>query len=84
MGAFFSLTDISADEFGEGSFDKGFYFWVPVGLFSSRYQKRNFGWGLRPITRDGAQYINHGYPLWGVTDNVSNNKLRKNLDDFFD
>ena len=29
---FFSLTDISAEEFGEGSFDKGFYF-----LCSSRY-----------------------------------------------
>ena len=26
MGAFFSLTDISFEEFGEGSFDKGFYF----------------------------------------------------------
>ena len=26
MGAFFSLTDISEEEFGEGSFDKGFIF----------------------------------------------------------
>ena len=26
LGAFFTLTDISDEEFGEGSFDKGFYF----------------------------------------------------------
>ena len=31
MGAFFSLTDISEQEFGEGSFDKGFLFPYPYG-----------------------------------------------------
>jgi hypothetical protein len=30
MGAFFALTDISEFEFGEGSFDKGFYFHIPI------------------------------------------------------
>ena len=34
VGAFFSLTDISFEEFGEGSFDKGFYFHVPLEIFS--------------------------------------------------
>ena len=43
MGAFFSLTDISEEEFGEGSFDKGFYFWVPVELFSGRHFKQHLG-----------------------------------------
>ncbi len=84
VGAFFSLTDISAEEFGEGSFDKGFYFWIPVEIFSKRYFKRNFGWGLRPITRDGAASLNHGYPLWGVTDSSSEYKLRSQIDDFYD
>ena len=37
-------------------------------MFSGRYFKRTFGWGLRPITRDGAQSLIFGYPLWGVTD----------------
>lgn len=84
MGAFFSLTDISEEEFGEGSFDKGFYFWVPVELFSGRHFKRTFGWGLRPITRDGAQSLIYAYPLWGVTDTSNNHRFRRRIDEIFD
>ena len=68
VGAFFSLTDISKKEFGEGSYDKGFYFLVPIDIISPSYQMRTFTWGLRPVTRDGAAEITHGLPLWGVTD----------------
>lgn len=84
IGAFFSLTDISAEEFGEGSFDKGFYFYVPVDIFSRRYFRRNFGWGLRPLTRDGAQSIIHGLPLWGVTGNADFQYINRYLDEFND
>ena len=83
IGAFFSQTDISAEEFGEGSFDKGFYFWIPVHLFSERYFKRTFGWGLRPLTRDGAQMLIHGHPMWGVTDSVSSNLFYRGIDEFY-
>lgn len=84
MGVFFSLTDISAEEFGEGSFDKGFYFWVPIDLFTQSYTRRTFGWGLRPITRDGAQSLVHGYPLWGVVDSSSDYNFRKNIQYLYD
>lgn len=83
MGAFFSLTDISAEEFGEGSFDKGFYFWIPVHIFSERYQKRTWGWGLRPLTRDGAASVIHGHPMWGVTDSASGHLFRRGIDEFY-
>ena len=33
IGAFFAVTDISKEEFGEGSFDKGFYFPYTDGGF---------------------------------------------------
>jgi hypothetical protein len=84
VGAFFSLTDISSEEFGEGSFDKGFYFWVPVDIFSKRYFKRTFGWGLRPITRDGAASLIHGFPLWGVTDYAHARNFERNIYDFYE
>jgi hypothetical protein len=83
-GVFFSLTDISAEEFGEGSFDKGFYFFVPVDIFSPRYFKRTFGWGLKPITRDGAQSMVHAFSLWGATDPVSHHKYFRGIDAFYD
>jgi hypothetical protein len=84
VGAFFSLTDISFEEFGEGSFDKGFYFWIPLDLFSGRYFRRTWGWGLKPVTRDGAQSLVHGYPLWGVTDSANISLFNRTKDDFYD
>jgi len=68
VGAFFSRTDISKEEFGEGAFDKGIYFSIPIDFFSSSYAVRPFAWGIRPVTRDGAAILEHGLPLWGVTD----------------
>ena len=71
VGAFFSRTDISKEEFGEGAFDKGIYFMIPIDFFSTSYATRHFSWGIRPITRDGAAIVTHGLPLWGVTDQGS-------------
>ena len=68
VGAFFSRTDISKEEFGEGAFDKGLYFNIPIDFFSTSYVARSFSWGIRPVTRDGAALVEHGLPLWGVTD----------------
>tara|TARA_B100001287_G_scaffold62031_1_gene50138 strand:+ start:44919 stop:47069 length:2151 start_codon:yes stop_codon:yes gene_type:complete len=71
VGIFFSRTDISKEEFGEGSFDKGFYFMIPIDFFTTSYVKRTFQWGIRPVTRDGAALLTHGLPLWGVTDQAN-------------
>lgn len=84
IGAFFSLTDISKQEFGEGSFDKGFYFMIPVETFFSKHIKRNLGWGLRPLTRDGAAYLNHSYYLWGMTEAGTNINLTRDWDHLYD
>ena len=56
-GFFFSRTDVSFEEFGEGSFDKGFYVTVPLSIFSRNYDKDIRGFGLRPMTRDGGQQL---------------------------
>jgi hypothetical protein len=84
LGAFFTLTDISAEEFGEGSFDKGFYFHIPLEIFSKTHSKRNFGWGLRPLTRDGGASLIQSHPLWGVTDQSHINNFNRHLVDFYD
>ena len=71
VGAFFTRTDISKEEFGEGAFDKGVYFRIPLDFFTTSYGKRSFSWGLRPVTRDGGALLVHGLPLWGVTDQAN-------------
>jgi len=84
LSAFFTLTDVSADEFGEGSFDKGFSFYIPLEVFSNSYNSRNFGWGLKPITRDGGASLIHGHTLWGVTHKSNKNRYIWHLSDFYD
>jgi hypothetical protein len=84
IGAFFSLTDISKQEFGEGSFDKGFYFNLPMQAFFTNYSRSLAGWGLKPITRDGAAYVIHSHHLWGITEPAQAYSIERDWDDLYD
>ena len=51
MGAFFTKTNVTAEQFGEGSFDKGVYFKFPIS-------EEWFDFFWRPLTKDpGAKLI---------------------------
>lgn len=69
VGAFFTRTDVPARLFGEGSFDKGIYFQVPIELFIVGRTLENVNFQLRPLTRDGGQKLNAGSDLYGITSN---------------
>lgn len=84
LGVFASKTDISKFEFGEGSFDKGFYFHLPIEVFYPEHTKGVTGFGLRPLTRDGAAILTHGLHLWGVTDQSSLMNITRDWDDIYD
>lgn len=84
IGAFFSQTDISQAEFGEGSFDKGFYFYIPVDIFFDYHSKGNAAFGLRPITRDGAAILVHSHHLWGITEQAQGHSISRDWDDLYD
>lgn len=84
IGAFFSRTDISKAEFGEGSFDKGFYFHIPLDIFYDNYSKGLSGFGLRPLTRDGAQILNHAFSLYGVTEQGQYQNIYRDWDSLYD
>jgi len=84
MGAFFAKTDISKEEFGEGSFDKGFYFTIPIEAFFSNYDRTLASWGLRPLTRDGAAYVLHSHNLYGITEQGHGYTISRDWDDLYD
>ena len=84
MGIYFSLTDISREEFGEGSFDKGFYFFIPIETFFSNYSSGHTGFGLRPVQRDGAAVLYHSYDLFGISDQASYDHILRDWDDIYD
>jgi hypothetical protein len=84
IGGFFSVTDISKEEFGEGSFDKGFYFTIPIEAFFTTHTRNIAAWGLRPLTRDGASYVQHSHHLWGLTEPGQSYGLSRDWDDIYD
>ena len=68
VGVWATLTDVPFDTFGEGSFDKGFYFKIPLhGLFSNNTRSA-YSTRMRPIQRDGGQRLeNHsGNIFWDL------------------
>ncbi len=52
FGIFASSTNVSKDQFGEGSFDKGIFFTIPFG---KNRTLTNFLW--RPLTKDPASKL---------------------------
>lgn len=56
FGFFASFTDVTAEQFGEGSFDKGIFFNIPIyGNFI------NYTW--RPLTKDPGAKLNRNNTL---------------------
>jgi len=65
LGVWATLTDVSAEQFGEGSFDKGFFFRIPLNGLAGRNTRANYATRVRPIQRDGGQRLeNHSGNLW--------------------
>jgi len=54
VGAFATLTDVSAEDFGEGSFDKGFRLTIPLGPLMGTPTRQAGDLTIRPLTRDGG------------------------------
>ena len=67
-GVFASVSDLSAEEFGEGSFTKGFYISIPYDIMTVKpsNNRANFSW--QPLTRDGGQKLGRKYNLIELTD----------------
>lgn len=67
VGAYFTLTDVPFDEFGEGSFDKGIRFSIPLSFISGDPSFRGFGTSISPVTRDGGARLVVRNRLYDVT-----------------
>ena len=59
FGVFASFTDVTTEQFGEGSFDKGLFFNIPIyGNFI------NYAW--RPLTKDPGAKLNRKHTLYDL------------------
>lgn len=70
-GVYAAFTNVSAADYGEGSFTKGFYLSIPFDLFSITPSRNRAAIGWSPITRDGGQRLSRPVNLYGATDSRS-------------
>ena len=67
VGVFATKTNVSAEDFGEGSFDKGIKLTIPFNALSVGNSRRGNRSIIRPIQRDGgARLDDFGTGLWDL------------------
>lgn len=71
IGAYAAKTNLSAREYGEGSFTKGFYISIPVDLLQTAHSPNRGMISWTPLTRDGGQMLNRQIQLFYTTDERS-------------
>lgn len=84
VGAFATKTDVSASEFGEGAFDKGFYISIPLDLFFTSSSRRRSTFLFRPVTRDGGQRLILPKPLYAVTAGADYGRIGRGWNEVMD
>lgn len=83
-GFYFSRTNVSAEEFGEGSFDKGFYFNVPINIFQKKHSKDITGFSMKTMTRDGGQKLELQNRLIDSFYGTKLNEINENWNSYLD
>jgi len=58
IGAYATKTDLSSEEFGEGSFDKGVTLSIPLGWATGQPSRERVSADLRSLSRDGGAQLN--------------------------
>ena len=77
VGGFFTLTDVSFKDWGEGSFDKGIFFQIPFNPIIP-FETRSFVQdGFKPLMGDGGQRIDLKGRLYQLTSDKSKSQLLK-------
>lgn len=67
MGAWATKTNVSAAQFGEGSFDKGIYVTVPFDVLLPQSSPGAGSVVWNPLTRDGGARLGRQFPLYELT-----------------
>ncbi|GGC97443.1 YjbH domain-containing protein [Halopseudomonas salina] len=84
VGAWVTRTNVSAEEFGEGSFDKGVYFSFPFDAFFARSSKSSGTIAWNPLTRDGGARLARRYQLYDMTRSADMSRFNDGYDSLRD
>ncbi len=84
MGVWATSTNVSAVDFGEGSFDKGFFINLPFDLLFTQSSTRNGSFAFRPLSRDGGQMLSISPRLYDVVGSTNYKQIDRSWHRFLD
>ncbi len=83
VGAYATKTNVSAEEFGEGSFDKGVMISIPFRwTVPFETQARN-SIGLQSVSRDGGAKLDISNRLYPIVRDYDRGRLKQNWGSFW-
>ena len=77
VGAYFTLTNVSFSNFGEGSFDKGLQFTIPLAWATGKPTTKKNSFTIIPITRDGGARLSVRNRLFGMVEDYQGDRLKR-------
>ena len=75
VGAFATVTDVSAEDFGTGGFDKGLRFSVPMNWALGNQSQKTYGSTFRPSAGDGGARLSVDGRLYESVRDYHNNAI---------
>ncbi|GHA48873.1 hypothetical protein GCM10008927_12520 [Amylibacter ulvae] len=75
IGAYATLTDVPAEDFGEGSFDKGVRMEIPLAWAVGTSSKKTVNNTLTSLTRDGGARLNVENRLYPIVKDYHTNAV---------
>ena len=82
LGLFFTKTNVSSQQFGEGSFDKGFIIRIPLDWTMPVSTQSVLSTIIRPVQRDGGQALDGDANLYGYLQRSGSAEVVAHADDF--
>ncbi len=83
VGAYATLTDVSFNDFGEGSFDKGIRLTVPLDHILGKPDPKTYKTVIQPLVRDGGARLNVDGRLYGSVRSYHEPKLKNSWGRFW-
>jgi len=83
VGGYFTLTDVTESDFGEGSFDKGVFVEVPFRWTVPFETRARNSISLTSVSRDGGAQLQVSDALWPIVRDFDRNYLSRNWGSFW-
>ncbi|MCF8474947.1 MAG: YjbH domain-containing protein [Emcibacter sp.] len=75
LGVWATVTDMSSQQFGSGSFDKGIYLTIPIEYFWFKPSREVARFNFRSLGKNGGQMLDRGDSLYDMLSSGRKNRL---------